>query len=136
MSKCKELVAAKQKLSVSKVVVHDTHGAVIHIQAKHWLQQSKMFSKQAETKESMLANMQALLTKIQMAETDAMVTNQLTIPIKLLYCWQVLEAYQAGIASIKDVTIDIDKVDQTMDQLEEVTLKVTAVIKILCTNIY
>ena len=32
----------------------------------------------------------------------------------------MLEAYQAGITSLKEVAIDIDKVDQTMIQLEEV----------------
>lgn len=36
--------------------------------------------------------------------------------------WQVLEAYQAGVTSLKNVAIDIDKVDQTMDQLEEVSI--------------
>jgi len=33
---------------------------------------------------------------------------------------KVLEAYQAGIRSLKDMTIDIEQVEQTMDQLEEV----------------
>lgn len=47
---------------------------IVHPQAKHQLRQSKMYTKQVETKESMLTNVQALLTKIQMAETDAMVT--------------------------------------------------------------
>ena len=79
-----------------------------------------MYSKQVETKESMLTNVQGLLTKIQMAETDAMVTYQLTIIVNNIADMQVLEAYQVGIASMKDVAIDIDKVDQTMDQLEEV----------------
>jgi len=32
----------------------------------------------------------------------------------------VLDAYQVGIASLKDVAIDIEKVDQTMDEVEEV----------------
>ena len=80
-----------------------------------------MYSKQVETKESMLTNVQGLLTKIQMAETDAMVTNQSTIIVDdNIADMQVLEAYQVGIASMKDVAIDIDKVDRTMDQLEEV----------------
>ncbi|XP_065883400.1 charged multivesicular body protein 7-like [Dysidea avara] len=87
MTKCKELIVTRQKTS-----------------AKHWLRQSKFYSKHVEDKEAMLGNLQALLTKIQMAETDAL----------------VLEAYQAGIRSLKNMTIDIDKVEQTMDQLEEV----------------
>ena len=37
------------------------------------------------------------------------------------YWWQVLEAYQDGIKSLKNVAIDIDKVDETMDQLAEVS---------------
>lgn len=102
MNKCKELVASKQKSS-----------------AKHWLQQSKMYSKQVETKESMLTNLQALLTKIQMAETDAM----------------VLEAYQAGVTSLKNVAIDIDMVDQTMDQLEEAVAGHNEVTTALCEDV-
>ena len=33
----------------------------------------------------------------------------------------MLEAYQDGIKSLKNVAIDIDKVDETMDQLAEVS---------------
>lgn len=87
MSKCKEFVVAKQKSSVSDMLIDllfvcmYTHNTHIHrvivnfsIQAKHWLRQSKMYTKQVEAKESMYTNVQTLLTKIQMAETDAMVT--------------------------------------------------------------
>lgn len=44
------------------------------------------------------------------------------------YWWQVLEAYQAGIKSLKDVAIDIDKVDETLDQLAEVRAKINILI--------
>lgn len=33
----------------------------------------------------------------------------------------MLEAYQGGIKSLKNVVIDIDKVDEVMEQLEEVS---------------
>jgi len=38
----------------------------------------------------------------------------------------VLEAYQAGITSLKNMTINIDEVEETMDQLEEVSHTLTS----------